>query len=1485
MALTTYTYEQLGLDTGMEYLTDKEKKALEKSWAAAFAAEIFPCIDERIFRPLFSENRGGRNVPVNVLAGALLLQALRGMSDEELIGAAMFDLRLRTALHITNAVGQPLSLRTLQRFRTRLRRHRETAGEDLLRTCLEKIGDRLAAYVRDYEKNSPWYAYVSGDAARGTRRAGKADLSGAAAGAGKGAGEPGETASMPGTAGSGAGVQEALAAALLAGMLGTSFFDPEIVRDPEVFCQNRLPAHSDHVWFADEEELEAGKEEPAGTAGTSSLRMSLNGLWKFSYAGRPQDAPAGFEDPGYDCSAWADIPVPAHIQLEGYDTPAYINYQYPWDGREDIVPGEIPQEFNPTASYVKFFRLPACMQGRPVFISFQGVESGFALWCNGRYVGYSEDSFTPSEFDLTPFVRKGENRLAVRVFKWTASSWLESQDFFRFSGIFRDVYLYTVPDVHLYDLRISPQLDESLQEGTLQVEAQILLTGTAARRALRRQELCLAYTLTKKGDPAAEAVCSGKTLLSALPAADPSKAGPDRKDCDGTGNGFRSLGLLPLSFSEKIEKPALWSAEDPQLYELTLRLMQEPDQGQDQHKVVQSAGPNAPEDPGSGTAGAESGQQSDETGAQQGGAGAEHGETDHILFEIVRERAGFRRFELVDGLMRINGERIVFRGVNRHEFTCDSGRVVPAEVTRQDLILMKQNNINAVRTCHYPNSSALYRDCDELGLYLIAENNMESHGSWAPVEAGLPTPGIVPGDDPAWRPMLLDRVNSCYQRDKNHPSVLIWSVGNESFGGSVIRDMADCFRRLDPGRPVHYEGIFHDRTWPQTSDMESQMYPSAEAVEAFLQEHPDKPFICCEYTHAMGNSCGGMHRYTDLTLREPRYQGGFIWDFVDQSLRMKNRFGEEFQAYGGDCGERPTDYDFSGNGIVDGTRKPYAGKMQEVKFNYQPIRLEVGRDSVRVMNDNLFTGTDFYDCVVILEREGVRTAEAVLETAVPPLSEKTYRLPEAILDGIARIEAEAAGPDGPAEYAVTVSMRLAGDCAWAKRGHETAFGQGVFGAGSAAGTGTETTSVTDSAAANTPVSADTERTSVTGTMQANERAAGRAAGQEGMPHRTRIAGTDWQRTILLDTKDGVLALTRGSFNIGVRGGNFDALFSLLRGGLVSFRRGGHRGTGTGFSAADRELFAKLPRPCFWRAPTSNDDGNRMAARHGIWKLADQYQIPRPETLEIFTEQDSVLLQMQYALPVSWPSENASGPVPVSGPDGADTAGDSAGAVADGIAAQAAQAGNPLDQLPFVTAGYRFRADGSLTLTLDWDPMKSGDWRNLPSMPVFGFFFQMDADCDRFSWYGRGPAENYVDRCRGARLGIYHSRVRDNMSPYLVPQECGNRTGVRWAEVTDARGRGVRFAAGDGPDSRMEEIQGPASRVKPSMEFSALPWTPQELESAAHPYELPPVHFTTVRCALMQMGVGGDDSWGARTLPQYCLPAGEKLHFEVTVEGI
>ena len=1390
MALSTYTYEQLGFGTELGPLTDKEKDALERSWAAAFAADIFPFIDERIFIPLYSERKSRRNVPVNVLAGALLLQEMRGMSDEDLVEAAMFDLRLRTALHITNAVGQPLSLRTIQRFRTRLKRYREASGEDLLRVCFDGIRDKITPFMEKYAK----YMAGSGQPApesRGRRRGtARANVTR----------ETASFVSADGKTASGKAEKQEEEAL----MTQEKQFDPGIPANPAVFKENCLPAHSDHIFFADEEELERGAEQPAGTAGDSVFRYSLNGLWKFSYAEKPADAPAGFEAVSYDCRTWADIRVPAHIQMEGYDVPAYINYQYPWDGREDLIPGEIPEHFNPTASYVKYFSVPASMQslleqGSPLIVSFQGVESGFALWCNGHYVGYSEDSFTPSEFDLTPYLVTGENKLAVRVFKWTASSWLESQDFFRFCGIFRDVYLYTVPRAHLYDLRIRPTLNDTLTAGTLSIEAQIRLSGK--NRAEKRagtgagERLRLYYALTRGEE---QVLCG---------AADIPADAFDKK-----------TGAALVSIREMAASPVLWSAEDPQLYDLTLRLISEK-----RHET----GPDQTDNTSLSSAG----------GSTEGSAGAgKAAETEQVLLEIVRERVGFRRFEMKDGLMCLNGRRIVFRGVNRHEFTCDSGRVVSPEVTRQDLVLMKQNNINAVRTCHYPNGSALYRLCDELGLYLIAENNMESHGSWAPTELGLPTPGIVPGDDERWRELLLDRVNSCWQRDKNHPSILIWSVGNESFGGTVIRDMADRFRSLDEDRLVHYEGIFHDRTWPQTSDMETQMYPSAEAIETFLKENTDKPFICCEYTHAMGNSCGGMHLYTDLSLREPRYQGGFIWDFVDQSIRRKNRYGQEFQAYGGDFGERPTDYDFSGNGIVDGARRPYAGKMQEVRFNYQSIRFEVSRDRVRIMNDNLFTATDRYTCLVRLDIEGIMAEEAGLETAVAPLSEAEYPLPDPIMEKIGEIRAEAAAGGRAVEYTVTVSMCLSQDCAWAEKGHELAFGQGVF--------LTETTEMAEK-------KAQEDKTIPS--------AAGQAQGQD---HRDNdssenreireISGTDWNRTITLQTPCGKLELTRGSFNIGIRGGDFDALFSILQGGLVSFRRGGNpfagggmtgcaggpaAGSGAGFTGC--ELFEKMPRPCFWRAPTSNDTGNHMAAR-------------RLETLRIFALEDSVLLQIRHALPVS--------------------------------------AMTSPDKLPDVMVGYRFYADGRLTLSMDWEPLLTGEGAEicpaLPPMPVFGFNFRLNADLDRFTFYGRGPAENYVDRCRGAKLGTFSSTAAENLSPYLVPQECGNRTGVRWASVTDRRGRGLLFTADDsntaGLPAACEENAGSGRR---GMELTVLPYTAQELEAASHAYELPPVHYTDVRCALMQMGVGGDDSWGAQTLPQYCLPADRKLHFEMTVEGI
>ena len=784
-------------------------------------------------------------------------------------------------------------------------------------------------------------------------------------------------------------------------------FDYSLVKDPQYFCDGRMEAHSDHMYYRSEEERE--DEE-------TSYRHSLNGLWKFHYARNYASTVAGFEEDAYSCKDWEDIYVPAHIQMEGYDVPQYANVQYPWEGHEELHPGQIPERFNPVGSYVKYFHVPENMKGKRVFISFQGAESGLALWLNGTFVGYSEDSFTPSEFELTEYLKEGENKLAAQVFKWTASSWCEDQDFFRFSGIYRDVYLYTVPEVHVYDLKIRAIPDETLKKASLEI-----VTKTWGKGKLK-------LILSRKGE----------ILLQ------------DEKALDGED-----------TCTWEILNPLLWSAEEPNLYDLDMEVY-------------------------------------DENG---------------MLQEIIPEKVGFRRFEMKDGIMTLNGKRIVFKGVNRHEFSSVTGRHVSREELIQDIMTMKQNNINAIRTCHYPDASPIYRLCDEYGLYMIAENNLESHGSWDVAELTGDYTDIVPHNKPEWLGMMLDRVNSMYQRDKNHPAILIWSCGNESFGGKDIFEMSEFYRKNDPTRLVHYEGLFHDRSYNATSDMESQMYPSVEAIKEFLAKDDSKPFICCEYTHAMGNSCGAMHKYTDLTDTEPKYQGGFIWDYIDQSIYKKDRYGKEFQAYGGDFGERPTDYNFSGNGIAYGGDRTPSPKMQEVKFNYQNITAEVTENAVKVINKNLFVNTDTFRCEVTLAKNGHVLCTETLETSVEPLSEKTYALPFG--------KQQRAG-----EYTVTVSFLLREKTLWAEAGHEVAFGQYVY----------------------------------------------KVEGEEKAP----VSGVE---------------IVRSLHNIGVRGENFEVMFSVLNGGLVSYKYAG------------REMIEAIPKPNFWRAPTDNDCGNQMPMRYAQWKIA------------------------------------------------------------------------------------------------------------------------------------------------------------------------------------------------------------------------------------------------------------------------------------------
>lgn len=1026
-----------------------------------------------------------------------------------------------------------------------------------------------------------------------------------------------------------------------------SNFDSNIIRNPEIFEQNRLAAHSDHVCYKNELEKIKGK---------SSLRYDMNGLWKFAYAKNQSLAPCGFEAADYDCKGWDEIRVPAHIQMEGYDVPIYTNTTYPWEADEFIKPGEVPEIFNPVASYVKYFTIPENMKNKRVCISFQGVESGFALWLNGHYVGYSEGTFDPSDFELTDYIVEGENKLAVRVWKWTSSSWCEDQDFYRFSGIFRDVFLYAVPCAHVEDLSVVPTLNDTFDEGTLSVSIKADGDGIASVK------------LYELGDLSVEKYDRAKLLLEEFDIELRNK-----EICEGSCN---------------VKNPLLWSAEKPNLYEVKI--------------IVKDT----------------------------------HGNET----EFISQPAGFRRFEMVDGLMKLNGKRIVFKGVNRHEFSSITGRVPNRDEVIKDIVTMKKNNINAIRTSHYPDDSMLYELCDIYGIYMIAENNLESHGTWEAYNKGyVDLDFVVPKDKPQWRKMMLDRVNSCYQRDKNHPAILIWSCGNESFGGKTIYEMSQLFRQLDKHRLVHYEGVFNDRSYNDTSDMESQMYTPVAGIEKFLAENPEKPFICCEYTHAMGNSCGAMHKYTELSDREPRYQGGFIWDYIDQSIYKKDRYGKWFLTYGGDFGDRPTDGDFSGNGICYGGEREASPKMQEVKFNYQNISVDFDSDYIfTVTNKNLFVNTSVFDAFAILLADGNEVYRTRLQISVPPMEQASYEVPVTLKNSMIDVEKE---------YCIVVSFVLKENTIWEKAGYEIAFGQHMI-----------------------------------------------------------------KKPVSEYSCDKSVELVVGNGNILVRGENFKALFSRMNLGMVSYVYGGVE-----------MLPNTIPLPNFWRTPTNNDSGNMMPQRYAQWKIASMYVTTRQDqrfadtSPRVEKNDNNIAITYTYFMPTTPQSS--------------------------------------------CEVTYRVFGDGTIETTLSYDPVKE-----LGDMPEFGMMFKLDADYDTVKWYGLGPQETYEDRQHGGKYGVYENKVVDNIAEYLVPQESGNKCRVRYAKVMDKKGRGMLFFGDE-------------------LSFSALPYTPHELENAAHHFELPPVHYTVVRVAKKQMGVGGDDSWGSHTHPEYLLDASEKMEFTFCFRGI
>jgi beta-galactosidase len=950
----------------------------------------------------------------------------------------------------------------------------------------------------------------------------------------------------------------------------------------------------------------AGLDPPRAALASDAAQLALDGRWRFRLLPTVDAADDGFARPGFDDGQWDLLPVPAHWQLHGYGAPAYTNVRYPFP----VDPPYVPDE-NPTGDYRTTFELPADWPAGPAVVRFDGVDSCYRVWLNGVEVGHAQGSRLPAEFPVGPVLRPGSNVLAVRVHQWSAGSYLEDQDTWWLSGIFRSVRLQARPVGGLDDVAVHADYDHVTGRGVLRVDTPVPARLTVAELGL----------------------------------VDVDAAGPHVLD-----------GVRP------------WSAESPRLYRV---------------EVSTAA-------------------------------------------ERVELMAGFRTVAMIDGRWAVNGVPISLRGVNRHEWHPDTGRALSVPVMREDLLLMKQHNINAVRTSHYPPASDFLRLCDELGMWVIDECDLETHGF---LEVGWRG---NPSDDPRWAPALLDRARRMVERDKNHPSVIAWSLGNESGTGRNLAAMATWIRDRDPGRMIHYEGD-PDSTY---TDCYSRMYADPDEVALIGQrrepptadpaadEHRrNLPFILCEYAHAMGNGPGRLADYQALFDTYPRCQGGFVWEWIDQAVRQPRPDGTgDYFAYGGDFGEPLHDGTFIADGLVFPDRTPSPG-LTELKKVFAPVRITVdpAAGTVTVANRYDIGDTAHLAYEWRLDQQGVRVAGGSLGVPVVAAgTQATVPLP-----GL---------PDAGADGWLTVRAVLAAALSWAPAGHEVAWTQALWHAGTPA-------------------------------VAAVPRAARRPRSRE----------------------DGLVELGPGCFD--------------PRGGLL-VRLGDLPVTG--------------PRLDLWRAPTENDsppsDVRDAVGRE--WRRIG-------------------LHRLQHRLIAA-------------GPDG------EAFVVRTRVAPAATDLG--------VLATYRWTAeDDRLTVHVSTEPV--GQWPGV--LPRVGLRMAVPADLDEVQWFGGGPGEAYADSRQAARIGRFRRRIDDLQTPYVFPQENGNRTAVRWARVIGPGGGGLRI---DG---------------EPTFELTVRRWTSEDLDAARHPYDLRPRDRVFVNADLAQNGLGSA-SCGPGVAPEHRLPADRAYRFAVTL---
>lgn len=693
-----------------------------------------------------------------------------------------------------------------------------------------------------------------------------------------------------------------------------------------VFGINKEKAHATFYSFPNRNDALNIKPEK------SSNYLSLNGMWKFQWSKNPEKRSEYFYQNDFNDANWDEIPVPSNWEMEGYGIPIYVNHPYEWT--ENPTPPFVRHDWNPVGSYRKIIELPKEWQNNEVFIIFGAVKSAFYLWVNGEKVGYSQDSKLPAEFNITSYLRKGKNLIALEVYRWSDGSYLECQDFWRISGIEREVYLQSRPKIFIRDIKAEPFLSADFKSASLAIDVEL-----QSDKLDQIKDFQVEVRLFKNQEQLK------KSLLNS------------------TNNSNQFKGQLQMSY------PDLWSAEHPNLYQLVISLL-------------------------------------DNKGT---------------VLESTNIAVGFREIKMEGGQLLINGKAILLKGVNRHEHDPKTGHVISRESMLQDIRLMKQFNINAVRTSHYPNDPYWYQLCDKYGIYLIDEANIESHGMGYQPERTL-------GNNPSWKDAHLDRIQRMMERDKNHPSVIIWSMGNEAGFGVNFIAASEMMHRLDPNRPTHYERAGENAA----TDIVCPMYPSIEHLKNYAERAKDRPLIMCEYAHAMGNSVGNLKEYWDLIKTEPHLQGGFIWDWVDQGLEQKTKNGQSYFAYGGDFGGDtiPSDNNFCINGLVFPDRKIHPA-LWEVKKVYQSIDFELNNTFLNIQNNYNFTNLSAFDFEWKMLKDGKKIGVGMLpEINLKPGQNVAISLP---------MQSELFSQD--VDYVFTISAKTKLETELIPEGHEVAWAQ------------------------------------------------------------------------------------------------------------------------------------------------------------------------------------------------------------------------------------------------------------------------------------------------------------------------------------------------------------------------------------------------------------------------------------------------------------